>query len=444
MMRIKTLLLTLVCLPAVLFSQEKKWTLNECVTHALENNISIKQSELDVKSAQYDKRDAIGNFIPSLNGSGSYSVNTGANINPVTNQFENEVFTSFTTGFNSSLTLFDGLRNIRQLQRAKLAQLATQYQLDKMKDDISLAVANAYLNVLLNKANLSSLQSQNEVSKEQLKRTEDLVEGGVLPKGDLLEIKANMANEKQQIAISRNNVKIALINLAQLMLVKDYENFQIVDEGYELVSNEVANQPVASIIASAEENRPELKIAEQNLAIAQKDVQISRGAYYPTLTAFFGYNTRYSDNDFFERSFTTQLYQNDGIGYGVQLNVPILNGLATRNNVARSKINLERRKYQLEQAKLDLESNVYQAHVDAQGALEAYEAAQEVVKSQELAFDYAQQRYDVGLTNGFDFTQAKQRLDNAIIELNRAKYDYIFKLKVLELYFGIDPQNLKL
>lgn len=444
MMRIKTLLLGLVCLPAVLFSQEKKWTLNECVKHALENNISIKQSELDLESAQYDKRDAIGKFIPSLNGSASYSVNTGANINPVTNQFENEVFTSFTTGFNSSLTLFDGLRNIRQLQRAKLAQLATQYQLDKMKDDISLAVANAYLNVLLNKANLSSLQSQNEVSKEQLKRTEDLVEGGVLPKGDLLEIKANMANEKQQIAIARNTVKIALINLAQLLLVKDYENFQIVDEGYELVSNEVANQPVASIIASAEENRPELKIAEQNLAIAQKDVQISRGAYYPTLTAFFGYNTRYSDNDFFERSFTTQLYQNDGIGYGVQLNVPILNGLATRNNVARSKINLERRKYQLEQAKLDLESNVYQAHVDAQGALEAYEAAQEVVKSQELAFDYAQQRYDVGLTNGFDFTQAKQRLDNAIIELNRAKYDYIFKLKVLELYFGIDPQNLKL
>ena len=444
MMRIKTLLLGLVCLPAVLFSQEKKWTLNECVKHALENNISIKQSELDLESAQYDKRDAIGKFIPSLNGSASYSVNTGANINPVTNQFENEVFTSFTTGFNSSLTLFDGLRNIRQLQRAKLAQLATQYQLDKMKDDISLAVANAYLNVLLNKANLSSLQSQNEVSKEQLKRTEDLVEGGVLPKGDLLEIKANMANEKQQIAIARNTVKIALINLAQLLLVKDYENFQIVDEGYELVSNEVANQPVASIIASAEENRPELKIAEQNLAIAQKDVQISRGAYYPTLTAFFGYNTRYSDNDFFERSFTTQLYQNDGIGYGVQLNVPILNGLATRNNVARSKIKLERRKYQLEQAKLDLESNVYQAHVDAQGALEAYEAAQEVVKSQELAFDYAQQRYDVGLTNGFDFTQAKQRLDNAIIELNRAKYDYIFKLKVLELYFGIDPQNLKL
>ena len=444
MMRIKTLLLGLVCLPAVLFSQEKKWTLNECVTHALENNISIKQSELDLESAQYDKRDAIGKFIPSLNGSASYSANTGANINPVTNQFENEVFTSFTTGFNSSLTLFDGLRNIRQLQRAKLAQLATQYQLDKMKDDISLAVANAYLNVLLNKANLSSLQSQNEVSKEQLKRTEDLVEGGVLPKGDLLEIKANMANEKQQIAIARNTVKIALINLAQLLLVKDYENFQIVDEGYELVSNEVANQPVASIIASAEENRPELKIAEQNLAIAQKDVQISRGAYYPTLTAFFGYNTRYSDNDFFERSFTTQLYQNDGIGYGVQLNVPILNGLATRNNVARSKIKLERRKYQLEQAKLDLESNVYQAHVDAQGALEAYEAAQEVVKSQELAFDYAQQRYDVGLTNGFDFTQAKQRLDNAIIELNRAKYDYIFKLKVLELYFGIDPQNLKL
>jgi outer membrane protein len=178
--------------------------------------------------------------------------------------------------------------------------------------------------------------------------------------------------------------------------------------------------------------------------LAEKDLQLSRGAYYPTLNAFFGYNTRYSDNDFFNRNFTEQLYQNDGIGYGLSLNVPILNGFVTRSGVKRSKINVERTKFQLEQAKLDLESSVYQAYVDAKGALKAYEAGQAAIESQELAYNYAKDRYDVGLTNAFDFSQSKLRYDNTRIELNRAKYDYIFKLKVLELYFGVSPTDLKL
>ena len=131
------------------------------------------------------------------------------------------------------------------------------------------------------------------------------------------------------------------------------------------------------------------------------------------------------------------------MGYGLQLNVPILNGFSARSSVNRSKINLERNRFQLEQAKLDLESNVYQAYVDAKGALKSYEASLAALESQELAYDYAKERYDVGLTNAFDFSQSKLRYDNARIEVNRAKYDYIFKLKVLELYFGVSATELK-
>ena len=141
--------------------------------------------------------------------------------------------------------------------------------------------------------------------------------------------------------------------------------------------------------------------------------------------------------------FIDQLYQNDGIGYGLRLNVPILNGFSARSTVKRNKINLKRNEFQLEQAKLDLESNVYQAYVDAKGAFKAYEAALAAFESQELAYQYARDRYDVGLTNAFDFSQSKLRYDNALIEVNRAKYDYIFKTKVLELYFGVEPTDLK-
>lgn len=433
------LLLTVVSVQA----QNKKWTLKECVAHALENNIRVRQSELDVELVKADKLQAIGNFVPSLNGNASFSTNTGANINPVTNAFENETFSSFTTGFNSSLTLFDGLRNIRELQRAKLAKLASQYQLDQMKDDISLLVANSYLQVLLNKANLEVVLAQNAVTLEQIERTQNLVDAGTLPRGDLLEIQATNAVEKQRIAEAENAVTISLISLAQLLLIDDYATFDISEEGYDIIGDEILQQPVYEVIDAAQENRNEVKIAEQNVELAVKDLQLARGAYYPTLSAFFGYNTRFADNDFLDRSFTDQLWQNDGIGYGLQLNVPILNGFNVRSNVMRSKINLERNKFQLEQAKLDLESNVYQAYVDAKGALKAYEAAVVAMESQELAYDYAKERYDVGLTNAFDFSQSKLQYDNARIEVNRTKFDFIFKLKVLELYFGVAPADLK-
>lgn len=424
-------------------AQEKKWTLQECVRHALENNISIKQSELDVSATDIDKLTAIGNFIPNLNGNGAYSINSGASINPVTNAFENETFTSFTTGFNTSVTLFDGLRNIRTLQRAKISKLASEYRLDKMKDDISLLVANAYLNILNNKANLQAVISQNEVTLEQIQRTNELVDAGVLPRGDLLEIEATNASERQRIVAAENAVTLSRISLAQLLLVKDYANFDIASDDYEIIDEGFASKPVTEIIASAQENRSEVKIAQENVLLAKKDLQIARGAYYPTIAGFFRYSTRYTDNDFFNRSFTDQLYQNDGTGYGLQLNVPILNGFATRGNVKRNIINLERTKFQLEQAKLDLESTVYQAYVDANAAMKSYEAALASLQSQELAYQYAKDRYDVGLTNAFDFSQSKLRYDNAVIESNRTKYDYIFKTKVLELYFGVPAAELK-
>lgn len=470
-----------------LTGQTKKWTLTECVEHALENNISVRQSALDVEQADIDKLDAVGNFLPSVNGTASNSWNTGLTQNIVTNTLETQQVRNSSYNVTAGVNVFSGLRNLRTLQRAKISQLAAQYGLSKMKDDISLFVANAYLSVLTNKANLAVSVSQNEVTMEQIQRTQDLVDAGVLPRGDLLEIQATDATEKQGITVAENQVRISLISLAQLLLIEDYENFDIVDEGYEIIDEGISQKDVAEIIQAAQENRSEVKIAESNLEIAQKDLQIARASYYPSLTAFINYNTRETDatqsipvldpnnpfvvtntqigvvnvngveepvfglaqniigsQDLEPAPFVDQLYLNDGISYGFQLNVPIFNGFSTRNNVKRSKVNIKRQEMLLEQAKLDLESNVYQAYVDAKGAYKAYVAAQTALNSQELAYQYAKDRYDVGLTNAFDFSQSKLRYDNAKIELNRSKYDYIFRLKVLELYFGIPATELKI
>lgn len=477
----KSIIIILLFLVGLGQAQNKKWTLKECVEYALEHNISVKQSELDVELADVDKLTANGNFIPSINANSGLSENTGLSFNPVTNNAQTTTFLSLTGRVNIGYTLFDGLRNVRQLQRANISKLASQYRLDKMKDDISLFVANGYLQVILNKANLEVFKAQNEVTKEQIQRTQDLVEAGALPRGDLLEIKATDANEQQSIINAENSVRISLISLAQLLLIKDYENFDIQDEGYNIVDAGISEKSIDEIIAEAKAERSEIKIAEQNVELAKKDLQIAKGANYPTISAFFGYDTRFTNATSFTQQvdpnnptitrqigtvqgtgqsvisefpntfaveapvvpFIDQLSQNDGIAYGFQLNVPVLNGFSTKASVQRSRVNLARSKFQLEQAELDLESTVYQAYVDAKGALKSYEAAELALESQQLAYDYAKERYDVGLTNAFDFSQSKVRFDNAKIEVNRAKYDYIFKLKVLELYFGIPATELK-
>ncbi|RED44330.1 outer membrane protein [Winogradskyella eximia] len=477
----KSIIIVLLLCGVLAQAQNKKWTLKECVVYALENNISVKQSELDVEAADIDKLTAVGGFLPSLSAGAGVSENTGLSFNPITNNAETTTFLSASGNINIGYTLFDGLRNIRTVQRADISKLASQYRLDKMKDDISLFVANGYLQVILNKANLEVLKSQNQVTQEQIERTNQLVDAGSLPRGDLLEIQATDANEKQSIVNAENSVQISLISLAQLLLIKDYANFDIEDEGYDIVDEGISSKSADDIITGAMENRSEIKIAESNVELAEKDLQIAKGSRFPTLSAFFGYNTRYSNTKSFIQEvdpnnpssiqqigtvqntgevvvgefpntfarevgadrFIDQLSQNDGISYGLSLNIPIFNGFSTRGNIQRNKINLERSKFQLEQAELDLESTVYQAYVDAKGSLKSYEAAKTALESQQLAYDYAKERYDVGLTNAFDFSQSKQRFDNARIQLNQAKYDYIFKLKVLELYFGIPATELK-
>ncbi|GAA4314103.1 TolC family protein [Pontixanthobacter gangjinensis] len=471
-------IVTLLLFSSLLSAQQKEWTLEECVNYALENNLQVKRTELDLELAEIEKRDAIGNLIPSLNAQARNSWNTGLTQSATTGILVNQTVRNFDANVTAALTLFDGLRNFNQLQRAKMSRLASEYSLDKMQDDIALFVADAYLQVLFNKQNLEVLKAQNQVTQEQIQRTQDLVDAGVLPEGDLLEIKATMADEKQRMILAENQIQISLISLAQTLGIRDYQNFDIVDRDYGIFGNEILANSVYDVIEQAKEERSEIKIAEANKELAEMDVEISRGAYMPTLSAFFNYNTRETGQDriigreidpnnptqrigFVQgtnqevlaeniipvlgspRPFFDQLYINDGLTYGFQLNVPILNGFATRNQVKRNEVNVKRAEFELKQAELDLEANVYQAYTDAKGAFEAYEAALVAADAQERAFEYATERYDVGLTNAFDFSQAKIRYENTQREALRAKYDYIFKIKVVELYFGIPVRDLK-
>ncbi|MBV2196078.1 MAG: TolC family protein [Flavobacterium sp.] len=418
-----------------LSAQSKKWTLEECVDYAIKNNISIKQSELDLKTTDIDKLEAIGGFLPTLNGNANYSMNTGASINPVTNQFQNETFKSMSASANSGIMLFNGLANWKTLQRAKLSKIANSYRLDKMKDDIALSIANSYLQILFNKEQLKVQKNQNLITKENIKRTQELIQAGSLPAGDIYELQATDASQEQQIVNTENALLIAKIGLCQTLLLEDYANFDISDEVMDLPMTDMTNETQESILEKAKESVKDVKIAMANVDVAKKDVALSRSSYLPTLTGFLGYNTRWAESIPF--NFIDQLTLFDGTAVGLQLNVPILNGFATRGRVQRAKINQERSEFQLKQAELDLERNVYQAYNDVINAKKSFEAAQKTLEARKQSFNFSKERYEVGLMNSFDFSQSTIAFENAQSEVLRTKYDYLFRTKILEFYFGI-------
>lgn len=430
-------------------AQTKTWTLEECVKYAIENNISIKNTALDIKTAEINKKGAVGNFIPSLNANTSHSWNIGLNQDITTGLLRNQTTQFTSVGGTLGVDIYKGLQNQNTLRRANLAIVASKYQLLKMQEDIALNVANAFLQILFNKENLKVQNEQLSISEKQLARSEELVKAGSIPRGDVLDIKANVATNKQNVITAENALLISKLSLAQLLQLKDFYDFDVVDTENIKDENNILAQPATAIYDKAKELRTELKIAKTNLEVAQKDLDIAKGAFQPTVQGFYNYNTRiaYADRIGLDQNgnpvtrpalpFWDQFKDNKGQAFGAQLSIPIFNGWSVKNNVERNKVNLEKSKIALEQQELDLQRNVYTAFTDAKGALKTHESAVVSLESRQEAFNYAKERYAVGMMNSFDFNQAQTLLTNAQSEVIRTKYDYIFKIKILEFYFGI-------
>ena len=454
----------------VINAQVKKYTLLECVNIALEKNIRIQQSEFDLEGANIDRGDAIGNFLPRINAQSQHIWNNGLSQN-ITNGLIENLTTQFSSfGGNLGVTLFSGKQNINQLARANLNIISRQYQLEDMKDDISLFVANAYLQVMFNKEFEQVQRYQLEIAKQELERTQLRISAGVQTQAEIYEIEANLASQEQALVQSENATRLSLISLAQSLLITDYENFDIADVNFNVPLSQILLEKPKKIFEKSLTLRNDIKVAATNIEIAKTDIDLAKGALLPTLSAFYNYNTRISYSDRFietgnfietpigivkengslvvtqfpERaitdplSFGDQFRQNDGHSYGLALNIPIFNGLSIKNNIKRRKLNLKRSETQFEQTKLDLENTINQAYNNAEGAFKFYEASEKTLKARKEAYFIAEKQFEAGVLNSYDFIQIKQRYDIAASDNVRAKYDYIFKLKVLEFYFGVE------
>ena len=417
-------------------SDDNILTLQDAVDMAIEKNISIKQSELNLQNSELGKSDAIGNFLPRVSASANHQWNIGRGINITTNVIE-DITTSFSSmSAGVGLDVYNGFRNVYQLHRANLELLASQYQLDDMKDDIKLLVANSYLQIMFNKEILKVQKSQLEITKVEYERTKDLIDIGTFSPRQIFEIEASLASQEQNVVQAENNYRNAKLSLAQLLLIDDFNSFEIANEDFSIPFSDILTKSPKEILNKSMTFRNDIKLAETNISIAEKDIQISKSQLQPSVTSFYQWNTRISYQDNLP-SFEDQFDLNKGQGYGLALNIPIFQGKQIRNNVERSRVNLDRLKNQYEQEKLNLENSINQAYNDLTGAIKLYEASNKTLASLKSAYEDTSDRFLLGAVNSFDFIQSKQRYESAQSENIRAKFDYIFKLKVLEFYFGL-------
>ena len=420
---------------SISFAQDKIWTLEQCVDHALENNITILQAENSLLSSKQDIISAKGNFLPSINSNLSGGASLG-NIEVFPGEFRDREFYSTSVGIGFSQSVFNGFRNINLLNQSKLSLERNQFELEKFKDDISLNVANTYLNVLFNKENLELAKLQVEFSEFQVNQVKTLVEAGSEPNSTLIETQATYSRDIQNLTIAENNHDLALLTLAQLLQLP-YENFDVEVIEIDTPSANLMYNDIAPILNYALQNRNENKVAERDIELAKLGTKISKSAYLPNVSMGYGFNASANfSNLTVDDELLDQLNVNKGHSINMNISIPIFNRNQTKAQVKKSKIQEETTNLALEQAKINLESTIQRAFTDARAALKSYEAAQLSLQSQEVAFKNSQERFIIGALNSFDLEQSRLRMINARSSLINAKYDFIFKTKVLDFYLG--------
>lgn len=419
------------------FSQ-KKWTLKECVNHALESNISVQQNKLNVQLASLDVKDAKGNFLPNLFGSSTAGLGFGlVVINGQRVQTDN--FNS-SIGLNSNTTLFNGFVNLNTYKQAKLGVESSKLDLERIQNDVSLLVVNAYLNILFAKENLTVAKVQYEISNTQIEAAKNRFESGAIAKGDLLNTESTAATNLQNLIAQQNALDLATLNLAQLLQVSS-DGFDIVTIEADVFSNTLLYENSGIVYNKALTTQPQIDNAKLSVENADLAIEVAKGALMPTLSFNARANTNYVsrfDTETFgsNANFLNQLEDELGYSFVLSLSIPIFNRFQTRNNIDRSFINRETSLLNLENEKLQLQQTIEQAFLDVKSALKSYEAAQISLVAQQEAFKNAQERFNFGAMTLFDFDQIRNRFVNAESTLIRAKYDYAFKTKVLQFYYG--------
>ncbi len=436
------IMLGMIAFSATVVAQEL-WSLEKCINYAFENNLTVKQSKLDVLSADENLTQSKLNLIPSLNSTFGQNFAWGRAPDPQTNIYINQQSRQSFISLNSEITLFNGLQQINNIRQKQFDYLAKKYDSDKIRDDISLNIAAAYLSILFNLELANNAQRQVDISKEQIARTEKQVEAGTVARGNLYDIQAQGANDEANLVDAKNKLIMAYIDLKQLLDIPANAKFDIVKPKLEITGTPTLLPP-GMIYNKSVTIMPQIKSAENKVYSAQRSLAMAKGMRSPRLFATGSYGTSYSNRivedpftpDSPTKPFDKQLSDNRNGALYFGLSIPIFNGYQVSTNVLNAKILNESVNISLKQQKLQLRKNIESAYADAIAAYQTFKARNKSVESYRESFKYTEEKFNVGMVTSTDYNVAKIQLSNAESDLAGSKYDYIFKVKILDFYLG--------
>jgi outer membrane protein len=420
------------CLASVISAQQQL-TLEQCIATALENNRNVKQQELNKQNREIAYNQARADLLPNLNASAGQNFVFGRSIGlDNTYQNTNSSQTSFSLG--SDITLFDGLRMKHNIDARRADVNASQADLDKIRDDIVISVSTAFLQVLLNKELLQISEDQIELTNANIAQRSELIKNGKMAEGEIYELEAQKAKEELNRVQAESNLKLALLDLAQIMEIENVSDLDITAPPAEKLIGESVLLSSDVVYQNALINRPEISGANFRLESAQKEVLMSKAQLYPTLsfganvgTGYYHMSNRTND------SFSSQMRNNMSNSVGFSLRIPIFNRFQVRNSIRTAQIAVENSRLEMDKTKLDLRKRIEQAYYNALGANSRWEAAKKSEIAGREAYRFAEQKFENGRANSYELFQAKNNLTQVLGEMAQAKYEYAFRLKILEL-----------
>ncbi|MFO7789677.1 MAG: TolC family protein [Bacteroidota bacterium] len=467
-----------VCFNAGLsMAQDGPWSLEKCIQYAIDNNISIKQQELNTDYQKNQVFTSKMSVLPSVNSSAYQNFTFGRSVDMYTNEFSEDNTSSLNIDVSSRMDLFNGFRKYHEIQKSKLNLEASLKDLKKAKNDISIAIANAFFNVLYNRELVETSRAQVETTEEQVDNTRKLVEAGSLAQGNLLEVKSQLANEELQLVNAENALDLAYLNLQQLLELDSVKNFRILAPGIDAIEEGRILPEPYQVYQEAKMNMPEMEAARLDLEIASEDISIAKSGRYPSLSLSASYGSGFSDarqeiedatlvipddpmpigyavnqengGEIFDvyqynfdytyktKPFSDQMRDNASTSFSISLSIPIFNRWQVNSSISNAEINYQGSKYNLESARKQLLKEIQQAHADAKAAIKKYIATQKALEAMQDSFKHTEKKFNIGMVNSLEYNMAKTQLNNTESELLRAKYEFIFKQKILDFYRGI-------
>jgi outer membrane protein len=468
----KLTIIALTILAAQQLTAQEIWTLERCVAQAQEMNRTVKQSQVAVKNAKLTNKQDANALYPTLNANSNLGFNFGRVVNPATNQFENTNSTFNSWSLSSNVTVYNGGRLRNQIKQSANDIKAAEADLEQTAQGIALQVAQSYLQILLNEEQLKNTQRRVQTTQEQLTQTDRRIKAGALAANARLDIVAQVARDEQAIVTAQNNVELSYLTLKNLMEFPLEREMKIETPSVLLPSDinpdafmfkAVYNQALGS--------QPQIRAGELRIKSAEIGVKIAEAGLLPSLFASANVNSNYSNKfldvtkgkqgtievpqvvrigtqtqtvfftqqtltDIPKKSYGSQIGDNLGQGIGLQLQIPIFDGFQRRIAVERQRLNVESQSITLDRNKQQLKSDVQTAIANSKAARKQYEAAQRTFEALKAAFDATEKRLATGGANSFEYTQARNNVDNAERDVTVAKFDYLFKVKIVEFYEG--------